>query len=161
MIFLMFNFNDHMKDWVRSPSYYDSCPNIYDTKLSPGDTKIYSLLMLIPKNQLLLGYPFTNRCEYWNTRWWILYIYIFYSKVIAIKRNQPSYQLDGIKNKKGVILLSFVIGCVTSNAVIIASDGRCCNLDGTVKTEHYNKQEKLTQTQLLAILDQQRHVNLL
>lgn len=50
------NFNDHMKDWVRSPSYYDSCPNIYDTKLSPGDTKIYSLLMIIPKNQLLLGY---------------------------------------------------------------------------------------------------------
>lgn len=50
------NFNNHMKDWVRSPSYYDSCSNIYDTKLSPGDTKIYSLLMIIPKNQLLLGY---------------------------------------------------------------------------------------------------------
>ena len=45
--------------------------------------------------------------------------------------------------------MSFVIGCVTSNAVIIASDGRCCNLDGTVKTEHYNKTRKINSNTII------------
>ncbi len=49
-------FNNHMSDWVRSPRYYDSCSNIFDTKLLPGDIKVFSLLMIIPKNQKLLGY---------------------------------------------------------------------------------------------------------
>ena len=50
---------------------------------------------------------------------------------------------------KGVIFLSFVIGCVSSNAVIIASDGRCCNLDGTIKTEHYNKTRKINSNTII------------
>ena len=45
--------------------------------------------------------------------------------------------------------MSFVIGSVTSNAVIIASDGRCCNLDGTVKTEHYNKTRKINSNTII------------
>lgn len=43
---------------------------------------------------------------------------------------------------KGVILLSFVMGYVSTKMAAIASDGRCCYTDGTIKTEFYDKTRK-------------------
>lgn len=44
---------------------------------------------------------------------------------------------------KGMIFLSFVIGYVSTKMAAIASDGRCCYTDGTIKTEFYNKTRKI------------------
>ena len=43
---------------------------------------------------------------------------------------------------KGVIILSFVMGYVSTKMAAIASDGRCCYTDGTIKTEFYDKTRK-------------------
>lgn len=50
---------------------------------------------------------------------------------------------------KGVILLSFVMGYVSTKMAAIASDGRCCYTDGTIKTEFYNKTRKINRNVIL------------
>lgn len=50
---------------------------------------------------------------------------------------------------KGVILLSFVIGFVSTTMAAIASDGRCCYTDGTIKTEFYNKTRKINRNVII------------
>lgn len=54
--FFDISLNNRMKEWAPYIPYYDSCSNILDTNLLPGDSKIFSILMIIPKNQSLLGY---------------------------------------------------------------------------------------------------------
>lgn len=54
--FYDYDFKGYMQEWIRLPKYYDSCPNIKNLYMNPGSKSHFSILMVIPKGQNLLGY---------------------------------------------------------------------------------------------------------